>query len=311
MRSNVTTDLPLVSIAIPAYNHARYLGEAIRSVLEQDYPHIELIVLDDGSTDDTREVLARHTGKFFWETQENMGQARTLNKAWRLAKGDILGYLGADDILLPRAVGRCVNCLQTHRNAIVAYCDFNLIDRDSRIVRRVRAPDFDFLDMVAKLACPPGPGAFFRRPADDEFWWNPDFRQMPDYDFWLRMGLRGPFVRIPETLAGFRVHESSATFSRADSRRAGEPIAILTSFFQSALPPHISALRPRALSNAHLVSAQLHWRAGRFRPGLACLVDGARLYWPNLLTANMLRLLFNALFNRLGHRLLRALRPRN
>jgi glycosyltransferase involved in cell wall biosynthesis len=311
MQSNITTELPLVSIAIPAYNHGRYLDEAIHSVLDQDYPRIELIVLDDGSTDNTRDVLARYARRFFWETQENIGQARTLNKAWHMAKGDILAYLSADDILLPHAVSRGVSCLQAHRDAIVAYSDFNLIDTHSRIVRRVRAPDFNFLNMVAELACPPGPGALFRRPADDEFWWNPEFRQMPDYDFWLRMGLRGRFVRIPEALAGFRVHESSATFSRTDSRRAGEPIAILTSFFQRALPPQISALKPRALGNAHLVSAQLHWRAGRFRPGLACLVDGARLYWPNLLTVNMLRLLFNALFNRLGHRLFRVLRPRN
>ncbi|MGH8678564.1 MAG: glycosyltransferase family 2 protein, partial [Burkholderiales bacterium] len=82
---NVRTDhmphaLPLVSLVIPAYNHADYLAQAIESVLGQDYPQIELIVLDDGSTDSTRDVLAKYTGKFHWESHQNMGQANTLNK---------------------------------------------------------------------------------------------------------------------------------------------------------------------------------------------------------------------------------------
>ena len=74
---------PLVSIVIPAYNHAGYLDEAIGSVLNQDYPRVELLVLNDGSTDGTPAVLEKYGRSFYWETQPNMGQAATLNKGWR------------------------------------------------------------------------------------------------------------------------------------------------------------------------------------------------------------------------------------
>lgn len=302
-------DTPLVSIVIPAHNHARYLDEAVRSVLGQDYPRIELVVLDDGSTDNTRDILAAYTGRFFWETQENMGQAATLNKAWRMAKGEILGYLGADDILMPHAVSSAVASLEARPEIVVAYCDFNLIDPQSRIVRRVETPDFDFNEMVARLACPPGPGAFFRRAAAEGTLWDASLKQMPDYDFWLRLGLKGKFLRIPRVLAAFRVHEASQTFAPADCVRAEEPIVILSRFFANAgLPPDVAALKQQALSNAHLVSAQLHFRAGRIRKGLNCMMCARQLRWRNLMTWNAVRIVLNALLNRIGHRMLWGVR---
>jgi glycosyltransferase involved in cell wall biosynthesis len=120
--------LPKVSIVIPAYNHANYLDAAIQSVLKQDYPNIELIVLDDGSTDNTHQVLESYGNQFYWETQKNMGQANTLNKGWRMAKGDILAYLSADDVLLPQATSDSVKCLLANPRSVLCYGDFELID---------------------------------------------------------------------------------------------------------------------------------------------------------------------------------------
>lgn len=155
----------LVSIVIPTYNHSAYLGQAIDSVLNQDYQNIELIVLDDGSTDDTRAILERYSNCFFWETQKNMGQSATLNKGWSMSKGDILAYLSADDLLMPNAVSRSVDCLLGNPDAVLSYCDFDLIDPESRIVRRVNAPEYSFIEMVTKFICAPSAGAFFWRGA--------------------------------------------------------------------------------------------------------------------------------------------------
>ena len=80
-------DLPLVTIVTPTYNQADYLAETIDSVLAQDYPNIEYIVIDDGSTDHTMEVLKQYEGRIHWERQSNMGQAATLNQGWAMAKG--------------------------------------------------------------------------------------------------------------------------------------------------------------------------------------------------------------------------------
>lgn len=301
---------PLVSIVIPAYNHAAYLEEAVRSVLAQDYPRVELLVIDDGSTDDTGKVLQRLGGDFFRETQPNMGQAGTLNRGWQMARGTILGYLSADDALRPGAVMAAVDALAAHPAAVATYCDFELMDPGSRTVRTVTAPAFDRTRLVSELECAPGPGAFFRRAAWERAGpWNPRLRQMPDYDFWLRLALHGPFVKIGQTLARFRVHEASQTFAQTSEARADEPVRIIEAFFARAdLPDPVRALRQRATAMAHLTSAQLHARAGRWRTAFERLRAARAADHSGLASVNSLRLLANAFFNRTGHRLLWALR---
>ncbi|MHB1702463.1 MAG: glycosyltransferase, partial [Acidobacteriaceae bacterium] len=193
---------PLVSIVIPAYNHGHYLEEAIQSVLSQDYQHIELIVINDGSSDNTAEILERYRGSFYVETQPNAGQARTLNKGWTMSRGEILAYLSADDFLLPRAVSTAVDYLHTHPDVVLTYSDFYLVDPSSAVIRGVQTPDYNYKDMVTRLICPPGPGAFFRRSAFlAAGLWDVSLRQMPDFEYWLRLGQYGNFARIPEELA--------------------------------------------------------------------------------------------------------------
>lgn len=301
----VTIDSPLVSIAIPAYNHAQYLDESIRSVLGQDYPRIELIVLDDGSTDSTRDVLVNYTGRFHWETQQNMGQAATLNKGWKMAKGDILGYLGADDLLRPGCVRAAVEVLEACPDVVLTYCDFELIDPHSHFIRTVCAAEFDYHKMVVDFVCAPGPGAFFRRSAfESAGGWDLSLRQMPDYEYWLRLGLLGEFRRIPRTLAAFRVHENSLTFAATPEQSAEEPVRILEKYFSlEGVPTAIRREQPRAVSNASLVSAQLHLRSGRYAEAFRHVCRAAVLFPANLFRLRLLRRIANALFNRMGHRL--------
>ena len=88
---------PLVTVVTPTYNAASYLAETIESVLAQTYAHIEYIVLDDGSTDDTLRVLKQYDGRLHWETQPNMGEALTVNKGWDMARGEDVVIVNADD----------------------------------------------------------------------------------------------------------------------------------------------------------------------------------------------------------------------
>lgn len=300
---------PLTTVVIPAYNHADYLAQAIDSVLAQEHP-VEIIVLDDGSTDNTREVLTRYTGRICWETQQNMGQAATLNKGWTMAKSEFLGYLSADDVLAPQALGKCIAALLEKPSAVAAYPDFNLIDPQSNVVRAVHAPDFEFSRALLGNECLPGPGALFRRDAFLKAGgWNPAFRQMPDYDFWLRLGLHGEFIHVKEVLAGFRVHPGSQTYTVASPSRAEEPVTIISAILADAqLPATANTLRAPALANAHLFSAQLHLRAGRFSAGWQQLCAAYALHRRSILGVRCARILANALFNRAGHRLLWSLR---
>lgn len=294
---------PLVSIVIPAYNYADYLDEAIESILDQDYPNIELIVLDDGSTDDTREVLKKYTGLFHWETHGNMGQAKTINKGWRMSRGSVLTYLSPDDALAPTAVSTSVEHLLANPDVVLTYCDYNLIDAGSKVVRRVYAPDFHYRDMVIKLICPPGPGAFLRREAFTATGgWNSLFRQVPDYEYWLRLGLRGRFLRIPKVLASFRVHSKSQSFTVVSEQNSEEYVRVVRGYYSSqAAPSEILAAKDEALSNAYIFTARSHMRSGRYKKGLRNLWRGVCLY-PKNVRVRTFRAIFHGLFNHLRYR---------
>jgi glycosyltransferase involved in cell wall biosynthesis len=304
--SKRSSALPLVSIVIPSYNHERYLQAAIDSVLAQDYPRIELIVIDDGSTDGSAGILSKYGERIRWEVQSNKGQVATLNKGWLMSRGEILGYLSADDLLLEGAVSNAVRCLEQHPEAPLVYCDFNLIDPDSAVIRRVRTPEFNYRDMVANMICPPGPGAFFRRSAFQKAGtWHSGFKQMLDYEYWLRLGLHGPFVRIPEVLAAYRVHPGSQTFASTRQIRAEEPVNIIQAYFEGPLVPEdLRDAKTEALASAHLHSAHLHFRIGNYRAGLMAIRNVLALYPRKMLSARAFRLAFNILFNRIGHRIL-------
>ena len=296
---------PLVSIVIPAYNHAEYLNEAIQSILTQDYPNIELIVLDDGSTDHTADLLENYQGKFHWESHLNMGQANTLNKGWQLSKGEILAYLSADDFLYPYAVSKAVAWLAERPDSVLTYCDFNLLDPQSRTVRRVIAPEMSYREMIVRVVCPPGPGAFFRRSAFAlAGLWDSALKQMPDYDFWLRLGLYGKFTHIPEVLAGFRVHNTSQSFAKPSVEKANEAVYIISKFFKLDLPDDLLELRDEALASAELISAQLHFRAGRYTDSFGSLRHSFLLSPKGIIAMRTYRVLVNAFLNRIGHKIL-------
>jgi glycosyltransferase involved in cell wall biosynthesis len=297
---------PLVSIVLPVYNQGQYVDEAIQSLLAQIYRNIEIIALDDGSTDATPQVLAKYTDYLHWESHPNMGQSRTLNKGWQMAKGELLSYLSGDDTLLPEAIATSVDYLTRNPKAVLTYCDFNLIDPHSRPIRQVTTPDFNFQRMITDVICAPGPGPVFRRSAFEKAGlWDVQYRQMPDYDYWLRLGLEGEFARIPRVLANFRVHESSQTFSQASEDRAEEPVRIIQNFFENPrVPADLKRLRAPALSRAYFVSAQLHVRSGRLGRGLRNIRQAIGLSPRSIFREGSARMMVNALINRIGHRLL-------
>lgn len=295
-------DHPIVSIVVPAYNGASYLRSAVDSILQQDYPHVELLVFDDGSTDDTRQILEQYGEKFYWESHNNMGQSATLNKGWSLAKGEILAYLSVDDTLRPKAVSHAVAALAENPQAPVVYGDYNLIDEAGNPLRCVRAPDFDYGRLIAELEVQPGPGAFFRREAFAfSQGWNPSLRQTPDYDFWLKVGLLGRFIHIGEVWADFRVHAKSQSYAEACPVKADEYIRVIRAFYDRPdLPPEIVALKSRALATSHAVSARAHIRAGRHNLALNHLGQAVAGDWRAMFRPRVWKMVVSGLRYRLG-----------
>lgn len=271
---------PLVSIVIPAYNQAEYLDAAIESVLAQDYPRLECIVIDDGSSDDTLAVARRseqrHPGRLTVLTQPNAGQSAALNRGWELARGDVIGYLSSDDLLCPGAIGEIVAALERHPEASTAYCDYWLIDAQGKRLRVHQSAEFSLAVMRVDLAQPPGPGALFRRAVFDRAGgWNTSLRQVPDFEYWLRATDHGPFVRVPKVLAEFRIHEGSSSFRAMSPERADEIVGVMRVYWDKHAAGGDDAAR--SLSNALSMAAKNHAQSGRVFAALGRFARAAAL----------------------------------
>jgi glycosyltransferase involved in cell wall biosynthesis len=141
-----------VTIVTPAYNRAGFLGETIESVLAQDYPRIDHLVVDDGSTDGTPELLEHyrllHPDRFRWVRHENMGQPKSINRGFSLAKGDALLILNSDDTLLEGAISRLVAAMDDNPKAVAVFPDYRVIDENGATVVDLRTPTFSYAEMI-------------------------------------------------------------------------------------------------------------------------------------------------------------------
>ncbi len=295
---------PLVTIVTPAYNQGEYLASTMRSVLEQDYQALEYIVIDDGSSDDSlyvaERVAAEYPGRVTVMTQSNGGQAATLNKGWGMAKGEILAYLSSDDCLLPQAVSRMVAELQKNPSASVVYCDFWLIDASGRRIRVSKTENFSSKRLCMNLICQPGPGAFFKRIVFDQTGgWNPQLRQVPDFEFWLRAEKFGYFVRVPDCLAEYRIHEGSASFSYLSLDRANEIVQVVQTYWGENSSEKMAI---SAIARAHALAAKNHGQSGRFSMSLKFLLTAFRLDVGLIVDANTWRQFLSGLIRRLFYK---------
>lgn len=261
---------PLVTIVTPVYNQAEYLAETIESVLDQDYPNLEYIVIDDGSTDDTFKVLERFAGRIKHLRQSNMGQANTLNRGWKMAQGSLVGYLSSDDILYPGAITKLVNILISEPSIVCVFPDSNLIDNRSRVVKKNVCKPFDLTETVVRQECYIGPGAIFRHSIFEVVgYWKPELMLAPDREFWIRLSSCGYIQMCSEVLAGYRMHPESISYKFVSEEISREYIDVLDEYFLVAnVPAEIKARKLEAYAYAYLLIARNCFRAGRVKKGI-------------------------------------------
>jgi glycosyltransferase involved in cell wall biosynthesis len=211
-----STELPLVSIVTPSFNMARYLPQTIESVLSQDYPRIEYIVVDGGSTDATIEILERYRSRLRYTTGKDKGPSDAAYRGFLEAKGDIFAWLNADDIYLPGAVSAGVEYLKAHSDIDVVYGEGYWIDDNGAVIRRYPTLPFD-AKVLARDCFICQPAAFIRASSYKRCSLDPDVNRSFDYDLWIRMAQQGfKFASIPEYLAGSRMHSGAKTISERD-----------------------------------------------------------------------------------------------
>lgn len=205
--------LPLVSIVTPSLDQGQFIEEAIRSVLDQDYPHIEHIVVDGGSTDSTLECLRRYP-HLVWMSERDDGQADAVNKGFALARGTVFGWLNADDFYLPQTVSTAVAALRESGAGLV-HGAWRQVDETGAIIRE-RIPVYAY-DRDAQLNVRNGvcqPGAFFTRDAFESVGGlDASYRYAMDYELWLKLGGRFPVTDVDDVLGAYRLHPASKTVS--------------------------------------------------------------------------------------------------
>lgn len=208
----------LVSIVTPSYNHAQFLEATIRSVLDQDYPNLEYLVVDGGSTDGSLEIIRKYADRLaWWVSEHDRGQTDAINKGFTRARGDILAWLNSDDTYEPRAVAEAVALLQARPDVGMVYGDANFIDEQGQVIGRFPARQTDYRRLRQGYVHIPQQAAFFR----GDLWrqvgpLDPTFYFAMDYDLWVRLARIAPLAYHPRLWANFRLHSNAKTMLADD-----------------------------------------------------------------------------------------------
>jgi glycosyltransferase involved in cell wall biosynthesis len=217
------TSGPLVSIVIPVYNGSNYLREAVDSALAQTYPDVEVLVVNDGSTDAgrTAAVARRYGDRIRYLEQGNGGVAAALNTGVREMRGDYFSWLSHDDVYLPGKVAAQVARLAGSPPGAVLFSDYEFIDASGRVTGTRRFRGNVAAMAVEIVTTDPVHGCTTLIPRSSLAAVGPfdvSLRTAQDYDMWSRLAARFPFVHVPEILLRSRVHEAQGTRTIATHR---------------------------------------------------------------------------------------------
>ncbi|MGE5700155.1 MAG: glycosyltransferase family 2 protein [Deltaproteobacteria bacterium] len=214
--------LPKFSIVVPSFNQGRFIGETIRSVLDQDYPEKELIVVDGGSTDETLDVIRKYEDRIaYWVSEKDRGQAHAVNKGFAAATGDVFGWQNSDDVYLPGAFRKAAEELAIHPEGDIFHGHIRYMDESGRMMDENRAVPVRLFNLLYDGSLVRNQAAFFRRNVWERTGGlDEGFRFCMDREFFLRAAHLGVAFRlVREFLGVFRVHPDAKTSTLRDSRK--------------------------------------------------------------------------------------------
>lgn len=235
-RRPAASDRPVLTVITPSYNRADFLAETIESVLSQDFEDFEYLIIDDGSKDNTAEVVGRYDDpRIKYLYHPNMGETRTVNRALKMVRGEFFTIINSDDPAVADSFSVLLEHLRRFDDSLLAYPDWFLIDETSAVKSVVRMPAFDIELMLSHGTLPMGPGAMFRSIVTETVGLrDPLLRYCADLDYIFRVAIAGRIEHVPLLLGTHRVHPGSASMSDHGVRLARE----------AAYPTQVYALHP-------------------------------------------------------------------
>ena len=261
---------PIVTVVVPAYNRVRYIERTVESVLRQTYPAVQLVVVDDGSTDGTRELLELYADRgqltlLSHPNHENRGQSASINLGLEHATGDYLCILDSDDMFVPTKLEVQVRFLEAHPDIGLVYSNGHAVDQKDRVLYEIHPAnheeenDPNRLLMDCYFLLPQN--AMVRRSVMNEAGhFEEAFRSAQDHDMALRIAELTKMAYIPDHLFFYRRHGESISATRQDLRwQTGFEILRRAA---RRYPYTRSALRKRR-AVLHFRVGQVHWNSGR------------------------------------------------
>ncbi len=216
------TEWPKIGIVTPTYNMGHYLEETIQSILTQDYPHLDYVVMDGGSKDQTVEILKKYEGRLRWRSEKDKGQGDAINKGWHNTTGDLFTFLNADDTYLPGALATMARHFRDKPDAGLIYGEAYHVHEDGKIIDRYHTDPFDIATLGQQCyICQPA--AFMLREAFSNVGMiNAGLQIALDYELWMRIAKLYPIYKVDEYLATSRMYRDNKTL--ANRRRVYQEI---------------------------------------------------------------------------------------
>lgn len=215
---NSRMDLPYFSIVIPSYNRGHMLKDVVEMALKQDFPDFEIIIVDDGSTDNTRDVVAAFSDmRLKYVYQENKERAAARNRGGDMARGRYVTFCDSDDLLYPHYLDEASRIIAQHGEVPWFHLGYEII-RDKRPVLKMNADHHDFISVLARgnpLSCL---GVFIRKEVFENVRFN-ESRQMSgseDWELWLRLSARYPIVHSKRICAALISHEGRSVIQTSE-----------------------------------------------------------------------------------------------
>lgn len=255
----------LVTVVIPTYNRAKYIEETIKSVIGQKYPNIEIIVIDDGSTDNTEQVVSKYRSQLTYIHQENSERGASRNHGLRLAKGKFIAFLDSDDLWLPDKISQELEMLQNNPAAGVVYSDALSIDANGRQLKTIKRKTYsgrvtekllenNFISMSAHLA----KTDFIRKISG--FVEDRNLSGSEDWEMWVRLSTITEFIYLPKTTTKIRTH-SENTMSDAKAMNRSMTYALKIMKESNYLTEDQKKILPKTKAYISLINAINHCSA--------------------------------------------------